>query len=138
MLIYRRFKLQNHLTEVTPKIQKIADYEKRMEQDMELLRKWYVTVLCPTVLSAPRCRMVSSYRRNQDVERVKMAETARNEYRARLVQMETVLRAVEKEKNEQAEIVRYVYLLFFLLIYGPVCRVGTSVPVAWSLLHPLQ
>lgn len=47
--------------------------------------------------------------RNEDVERVKVAEAACNSLKSRLYQMETVLRAVEKEKNDQAEIVRYVH-----------------------------
>lgn len=42
-LIIRRFKLQNHLTEVTPKVKKIEDYEMRIKQFTEMLRKWYVS-----------------------------------------------------------------------------------------------
>ena len=105
-LIIRRFKLQNHLTEVTPKVKKIEDYELRNQQLTEMLRKWYVS---PAVQFDWHHQGFALIFRDEDVERVKIAEAACNNLKSRLYQMETVLRAVEKEKNDQAEIVRYVH-----------------------------
>lgn len=44
--------------------------------------------------------------RDSDIERVKTAESESSELRGRLYQLEQILRAVEKEKSEQTEMIR--------------------------------
>ena len=103
--MHRRFKLQNHLTAVAPKVKKIEDYELRIEQFTEMLKKWYVSESAG--MTNYGCLMSLTIR-DQDVERVKSAESSRDQYRSRLYQLETVLRAVEKEKKDQPEMIRQV------------------------------
>ncbi|WVF72174.1 hypothetical protein IAT40_006986 [Kwoniella sp. CBS 6097] len=77
-----RFKLQNQLTEVEPKIRHLSDYEARMKQLTESQRLW-----------------------DQDVKRCKAAEEEMKAAQGRCYETEQKLRASRQEVSGQAEII---------------------------------
>jgi len=73
MLISRRFKLQNQLTEVLPKVRHIEDYEIRNKQLVDAQKLWYVSfhqlVTSQTHVQGSGCRPAQEGNgRSRDVE----------------------------------------------------------------------
>ncbi|WVQ98752.1 hypothetical protein IAU59_005883 [Kwoniella sp. CBS 9459] len=77
-----RFKLQNQLTEVGPKIRHLSDFEIRMKQLTDSQRLW-----------------------DQDVQRCKAAEEEMKLARGKCYETEQMLRASRQEVAKQAEII---------------------------------
>nr|XP_019001978.1 uncharacterized protein I203_05114 [Kwoniella mangroviensis CBS 8507]OCF65439.1 hypothetical protein I203_05114 [Kwoniella mangroviensis CBS 8507] len=75
-----RFKLQNRLTEAEPKIRHISDYETRMKQLTESQRLW-----------------------DEDVQRCKNALQEAEAAKARVYELEQMLRASRQETIEQSQ-----------------------------------
>jgi hypothetical protein len=96
--------LQNQLTEVRPKVKQIEDYETRIKQLTEMQLLWWVARVIGE--GEGRRQRAGLIGRDDDVQRVKDAEAALAEMRGRMYQLEQVLRAVEKEKAEQTEMIR--------------------------------
>ncbi|KAL7424081.1 hypothetical protein Q5752_001666 [Cryptotrichosporon argae] len=77
-----RFQLQNQLLEVTPKVQHIEDYEVRIKQLTEMQLLW-----------------------DDDVRKLRAAEHAAGEARARCFQLDQLVRSLTHDRDAQSQII---------------------------------
>jgi len=84
-LTSRRFKLQNQLTEVLPKVRHIEDYEIRMKQLVDAQKLWFVCFI-----SFCRVRLTC---RDQDVAQHKQEMAEAETWKGRVYQLEQLLRS---------------------------------------------
>jgi hypothetical protein len=89
MLTCRRFKLQNQLTEVLPKVRHIEDYEIRMKQLVDAQKLWYA-------LSIYLQQVRLTYR-DQDVAQHKKEMVEAETWKGRVYQLEQLLRSVQRD-----------------------------------------
>jgi hypothetical protein len=85
MLTCRRFKLQNQLTEVLPKVRHIEDYEVRMKQLVDAQKLWYVFGM-----KSLRIELIC---RDQDVAKHKNEMAEAETWKGRVYQLEQLLRS---------------------------------------------
>jgi hypothetical protein len=82
----RRFKLQNQLTEVIPKVRHIEDYEIRMKQLVDAQKLWYVRYRCQSLTF-----------RDADVAEHKKEMAQAELWQGRVFQLEQLLRSVKRD-----------------------------------------
>jgi hypothetical protein len=88
-LISRRFKLQNQLTEVLPKVRHIEDYEIRMKQLVDAQKLWYAF--------ANDSSGTGLICRDQDVAQHKKEMAEAETWKGRIYQLEQLLRSVQRD-----------------------------------------